>query len=157
MVWTSARIALMSTVSVLDTNALPTMRKVTMSIPGIGNRTATYLLAITDGFKKFESASQLVSYAGITPVQRESGTSVRGRSYMSKMGNKKLRNLLFMCSFNACKHNAPCKRLFERITAKGKSKKLALIAVSNKLLRQCFAVGKSGIPWDPEFKNIRAA
>ena len=118
------------------------------SIPGIGLKTALFLIVVTDGFKKFETASQLCSYAGITPTIRESGSSVRGRARISKVGNRKLRNLLFLCSFSAYKHNKGCKEMFERITNKGKSKKLALIAVSNKLLKQSFAIVKSGVPYD---------
>jgi transposase len=124
------------------------------SIPGIGIRTALFLIVSTDGFKKFETASQLCSYVGITPTIRESGSSVRGRSRISKVGNRKLRNLLFLCSFNACKHNRACKEVYERIVNKGKSKKLALIAVSNKLLKQSFAIAKSGRPYDETYVSV---
>ena len=121
------------------------------SIPGMGIKTALFLIVITDGFKKFETASQLCSYVGITPTIRESGSSVRGRSRISKVGNKKLRNLLFLCAFSACKHNKACREIYERIVKKGKSKKLALIAVANKLLKQAFAIAKSGLPYDENF------
>ena len=121
------------------------------SIPGMGVKTALFLIVITDGFKKFDSASQLCSYVGITPTIRESGSSVRGRSRFSKVGNKKLRNLLFLCAFSACKHNKACREIYERIVNKGKSKKLALIAVANKLLKQAFAIAKSGNPYDENF------
>lgn len=121
------------------------------TIPGIGLKTALFLIVVTDGFKKFETASQLCSYVGITPTIRESGSSVKGRSRISKVGNKKLRNLLFLAAFSACKYNKACKALFDRIVAKGKSKKLALIAVANKLLKQAFAIAKSGLPYDENF------
>ncbi|MEZ4797887.1 MAG: transposase [Flavobacteriaceae bacterium] len=121
------------------------------SIPGMGIKTALFLIVVTEGFKKFETASQLCSYVGITPTIRESGSSVRGRSRISKVGNKKLRNLLFLCAFSACKHNKSCREIYERIVAKGKSKKLALIAVANKLLKQAFAIAKSGLPYDENF------
>jgi transposase len=124
------------------------------SIPGLGVKTAMFLIVVTDGFKKFENASQLCSYVGITPTIRESGSSVRGRSRISKVGNKKLRNLLFLCAFSACKHNKACKEIYDRITNKGKSKKLALIAVSNKLLKQAFAIAKSGNPYDESFVSV---
>ena len=124
------------------------------SIPGIGLKTALFLVVVTDGFSKFENASQLCSYVGITPTIRESGSSVRGRARISKVGNRKLRNLLFLCSFNACKHNKGCKAIYERIVNKGKSKKLALIAVSNKLLRQAFAIAKSGRPYDETYVSV---
>lgn len=124
------------------------------SIPGIGQKTALFLIVITDGFSKFENASQLCSYVGITPTIRESGSSVRGRARISKVGNRKLRNLLFLCSFNACKHNKACRDLYQRIVNKGKSKKLALIAVANKLLKQCFAIARSGRPYDETHVSI---
>ncbi|MCP5570216.1 transposase, partial [Klebsiella pneumoniae] len=56
------------------------------SIPGIGIKTALFLVVITDGFSKFEKASQLCSYVGITPTIRESGSSVKGKSRISKVG-----------------------------------------------------------------------
>ena len=124
------------------------------SIPGIGLKTALFLIVVTDGFSKFETSSQLCSYVGITPTIRESGSSVRGRSRISKVGNRKLRNLLFLCSFTACKHNKGCSAVYERIVNKGKSKKLALIAVSNKLIKQSFAIAKSGVPYDETYVSV---
>lgn len=118
------------------------------SIPGVGPKTAIMLVVLTGGFERFSSASEPFSYAGLTPVIRQSGSSVNGRARISKIGNQKLRNLLFMCSFNAYKHNKACRELYERIVAKGKSKKLALIAVCNKLLKQAFAIAKSGLVYD---------
>jgi len=123
------------------------------TIPGIGRKTAIMLVVLTGGFERFTSASELCSYAGLTPVIRQSGSSVKGRPRISKIGNQKLRNLLFMCSFNACKYNKACRDLYERIVAKGKSKKLALIAVCNKLLKQAFAIAKSGLIYDDTYRS----
>lgn len=123
------------------------------SIPGIGRKTAITLIALTDSFSRFDTAAALCSYCGITPVIRQSGTSVNGRPRISKIGNQKLRNLLFMCSFSACNKNKACSDIYNRITNKGKSKKLALIAVANKLLKQAFAIAKSGIPYDPNYRS----
>jgi hypothetical protein len=61
-----------------------------------------------------------------------------------------------MCSFTACKYNKACRDLSERIVAKGKSKKLALIAVCNKLLKQAFAIAESGFIFDSEYKSVLA-
>lgn len=123
------------------------------SIPGIGAKTSLMLVVLTDGFERFTSGSELCSYAGLTPVIKKSGSSVKGRSRISKIGNQKLRNLLFMCSFNACKYNKACREIYERIVAKGKSKKLALIAVCNKLLKQAFAIAKSGLLYDDSHRS----
>jgi len=125
------------------------------SIPGLGRKTSTMLIVLTDGFKRFSTASELCSFSGLTPVIKQSGSSVRGRSRISKVGNKKLRNLLFMCSFTACKCNSACKAIYDRIVAKGKSKKLALIAVCNKLLKQAFAIAKSGVKYDPHYRSTK--
>ncbi|MGR7812102.1 IS110 family transposase [Lacinutrix undariae] len=124
------------------------------SIPGIGPKTSLMLVVLTDGFDRFTSGSELCSYAGLTPVIRQSGSSVKGRPRISKIGNQKLRNLLFMCSFNACKYNHACKAIYERLVAKGKSKKLALIAVCNKLLKQAFAIAKSGLTYDNNYRSV---
>jgi transposase len=123
------------------------------SIPSIGRKTAVMLVVLTDGFTRFESASQLCSFCGLTPVIRQSGTSINRRSRISKIGNAKLRNLLFMCSFTAFKHNKACKAIFDRITNQGKSRKLALIAVCNKLLKQAFAIAKSGVEYNENYRS----
>lgn len=124
-----------------------------ISIPGVGKKTALLLIVLTNGFKSFKSARQLCCYAGITPTIRQSGSSIRGRSRISKVGNQKLRNLLFLCSFSACKYNRACRELYERIVNKGKSKKLALIAVCNKLLKQAFAIAKSGTCYQDNYES----
>lgn len=124
------------------------------SIPGIGKRTAIYLIILTQGFEKFETSRQLISYFGLNPTIHESGSSIRGRSRISKTGNNHIRNLLFMCSFTACEHNKSCRDIYQRIVAKGKSKKLALIAVANKLLKQSLAIAKSGLYYDENFRSV---
>ncbi|MDV7187983.1 IS110 family transposase [Lutibacter sp. TH_r2] len=121
------------------------------TIPGLGIKTALMLIVTTNGFSNFENANQLCCYTGITPTIRHSGSSVRGKSRISKIGNKKLRNLLFLCSFSAVKYNKTCKALYNRIVEKGKSKKLALIAICNKLLKQAFAIVKSGLPYNEDY------
>ena len=67
-----------------------------------------------------------------------------------------IRGKLFMCSFSAKRSNAACRALYERLVAKGKNGKLDLIAVCNKLLKQAFAIVKSGIPYRPDFATTSA-
>lgn len=110
------------------------------SIPGIGRKTSMLLIVISGGFTKFENAKQLCSYIGISPRIFESGTSVKGRSKICKMGMSRIRAMLYVCSWSAKKNNKACKELYDRLVEKGKSKKLALIAVVNKLLKQVFAI-----------------
>jgi transposase len=121
------------------------------SIPGIGRKTAILLIAATNAFESFESHKQLTAYFGLAPAERTSGSSIRGRTRITKAGHPVIRNHLFLCSFTASKANPQCHALYERITAKGKSKKLALIAVCNKLIKQAFAIAKSQMPYDPAY------
>ena len=112
------------------------------------------LIVCTNGFSTFDNARQVSAFFGLSPVERSSGTSIRGRSRISKKGNPIMRNYLFMCSFTASYNNPQCKALYDRIVAKGKSKKLALIAVTNKLIKQAFSIAKSGIKYSPEYRSV---
>jgi len=112
-----------------------------MSIPGIGKRTAMMLIVITDGFTKFENSKQLSAYVGLSPRVFESGTSVKGKSRICKMGMGRMRALLYLCAMRAKQCNPACRTMFERLKARGKNGKLILIALANKLIRQGFAVG----------------
>jgi transposase len=113
------------------------------SIPGIGKKTALMLIVISAGFKKFSNSKQLCSYIGLSPRIFESGTSVKGKSRITKMGMSKLRSMLYLCAWSAKRYNETCKSMYDRLVAAGKPKKVALIAVANKLLKQCFAIGTS--------------
>ena len=111
------------------------------SVPGIGKRTAMMLIVVTDGFTKFENSKQLSAYIGLCPRIFESGTSVKGKSRICKMGMGRMRALLYLCAMRAKQCNLGCRTMFERLKAKGKNGKLILIALANKLLRQVFAMG----------------
>lgn len=110
------------------------------SIPGIGRKTAMLLIVISGGFTKFDNARQLSSYIGISPRIFESGTSVKGKSKICKMGMSRIRAMLYICSWSAKKCNNACRELYDRLVEKGKARKVALIAVANKLLKQAFAL-----------------
>ena len=110
------------------------------SIPGLGKKTSMQLIVLSAGFTKFENSKQLSSYVGLSPRIFESGTSVKGRARICKMGMSRVRAMLYVCAWSAKKCNKACRELYERLLAKGKSKKLALIAITNKLLKQAFAI-----------------
>jgi transposase len=113
------------------------------TIKGIGKRAAMTLILITDGFTRFENSKQLCAYVGLSPRIFDSGTSVKGKPKICKMGMARMRKLLYLCAMRARSCNKTCKEMFERLTERGKNGKLAIIAVANKLLRQAFVIGKS--------------
>ena len=118
------------------------------AMPGIGRRTACVLIALTGSMKRFENHRQVASYLGLCPRVYESGTSVRGKAKICKMGLESVRRMLYLCALSAKKYNKACRELYERLLEKGKAKKLALVAVANKLIKQAFAILKSGTNYD---------
>ena len=110
------------------------------SIPSIGNKTAMLLIAITDNFNKFEHYKQLIAYVGLAPRVYHSGTSVRGKGHICKMGKSQVRKLLYMCSWTAKYCNKTCREMYERLKTKGKPERVIKVAIANKLLKQAFAV-----------------
>jgi transposase len=126
-----------------------------ISIPGLGKKTAIMLILLSDGFKKFENYKQLSAYVGLCPRIFESGSSVRTKARICKMGMSKIRAILYVCSWSAKTCNTACKELYERLIAKGKAKRLAMIAVANKLLKQAFAIGTNDEIYNANYsKNI---
>jgi transposase len=121
------------------------------SIPGIGRKTAGMLLLFAGGFMRLDNYRQLIAKAGLSPREHSSGSSIRGKVRITKMGGSLIRSKLFVCSFSAKKWNTACKALYDRLVAKGKNGKVALIAVCNKLLKQAFAIVKSGVPYQADF------
>lgn len=123
------------------------------SIPGIGKKTAGMLLLFAGGFRNMASYRQLIAKAGLCPREYTSGTSIRGKVRITKMGGGLIRSKLYMCSLTAMKANTACRDLYQRLVAKGKNGKVALIAVCNKLLKQAFAIVKSGVPYQADFSK----
>jgi transposase len=123
------------------------------TIPGLGKRAVAILIVYTEGFKKIRNHRQLIALAGLAPREHISGSSIRGKKGICKMGNGYLRNVLYMCSLSAIKYNKACKELYERLKAAGKKGKVALIAVCNKLLKQAFAIATKGTEYQEDFKS----
>lgn len=80
---------------------------------------------------------------GLSPRVFESGTSVKGKAKICKMGMARMRKLLYLCAMRAITCNKACMEMYARLKEKGKNGKLALIAVANKLLKQAFVIGNS--------------
>lgn len=121
------------------------------TIPGIGEKTAIMLVVITDGFKKFNNYKQLIAYVGFSPRIYQSGTSVKGKAHICKMGKAQIRKLLYMCSWSAKKANKMCVELYERLKGKGKPERVIKVAIANKLLKQAFAIAKNQTEFNPNY------
>lgn len=123
------------------------------SIPGIGKKTANMLNVITDGFTKFEHHKQLIAYVGFSPRVYQSGTSVKGKGHICKMGKSQIRKLLYMCSWTAKFSNKSCREMYQRLKEKGKPERVIKIAIANKLLKQAFSIGKSQLNYSENFQS----
>jgi len=120
------------------------------TIGAIGPKTAAAVILATDGLRNFDNSRQLSAYFGMSPRQYQSGTSIHGKGHICKMGNPYIRSLLYICAVSSLRHNKPCKDFYDSLIARGKPKKVALVAVANKLLRILFAVMKNKQPWNPK-------
>ena len=121
------------------------------TIPGIGDCTAAVILAELPDPKHFTSASQAAAYAGLTPAQRESGSSVHGKTHLCKTGNSRLRKALYMPAVVASRSNPLLKARAERLLAAGKSKMCVIGATMHHLLRLAYGILKHGKPFDVNF------
>jgi|KBSMisStandDraft_5_1062788.scaffolds.fasta_scaffold15687_3 transposase len=133
----------------------PAQLKSVSSIKGIGKRATAMLIVFTQGFKNTHSHRQLISFAGLSPTEYSSGSSIQGKPRIYKRGGKNLRDVLYMCSMNAIKTNTACKILYDRLRTNGKTGKQALIAVCNKLLKQVFAVVKNKSLYQPNYCSAK--
>jgi transposase len=122
-----------------------------LTIPSIGAKTAIELIIVTDGFKRFEDVKALCAYIGVSPTTFRSGSSVNGKGGIAKLGQGRMRQLLYLCSWTAKACNPACKALHARLKALGKPPKVINIAIAHKLLRQAFAVATTNSVFSAEF------
>ena len=111
------------------------------SMPGVGVRTAARLLTEVAG-KHFETAGHLASYAGLAPVTRRSGSSIRGE-HPSRRGNKILKRALFLSAFAALR-DPVSRTYYDRKIAQGKRHNQALIALARRRCDVLFAMLRDG-------------
>lgn len=114
-----------------------------ITIKGAGLMTVATIVAETLGFEHFKSAKQVVSYAGYDVVQRESGTSIKGKTRISKKGNKYIRNALYFPAMVATRFNPDLKTAYLRIINGKTSKMIGQVAIQRKLLVLIYTLWKS--------------
>ncbi|MAY86314.1 MAG: IS110 family transposase [Pseudooceanicola sp.] len=123
------------------------MLRLLVGIKGIGKVTARFLIVYTSGFTSFGSWRKFASYCGIAPFPHTSGTSVKGRSKVSRLANLEGKSLLHQCALSAVKSSPEMKIYYERRLEMGKSKMSTLNIIRNKLVARAFAVVNRGTPY----------
>lgn len=121
------------------------------TIPGIGETTASLLIAEIPEIRDFSNAKKVAAFAGLSPKQHTSGTSVRKKTRICKIGNSRVRKALYFPAITAMKHNPIIAAFSKRLADKGKHKFAIICACMRKLLHLAFGVLKSGLAFDPNF------
>lgn len=124
------------------------------SISGVGLVTSAWLLVSTLNFTSCSSAEELAAYAGLVPLARESGTSVRGRARLGHGGHARLRTAVYMATLSAARFNPVLRAQYERLRAAGKPPKVARCAAARKLLHLAFAVVTKRRAFDPAYRAV---
>ena len=119
-----------------------------LSISGIGQKTAISLLTLFHTYPD-TNRNQITALIGLDPIQKQSGTSVHGRSRISKHGNQMIRRCLYMPTLSSIKYNHKIKVFYERLVSKHKPKKVAVIAAMRKLLLIAHAIYKNKTVYVP--------
>lgn len=123
------------------------------TIKGVNFLTVVIVLAETNGFELITSRSQLISYCGYDVVHNESGSSLKGKTRISKKGNRFVRRALYFPAISAVKHEGIFKNLYDRVFERTRIKMKAYVAVQRKLLTIIFALFKNDVPFDPNYAN----
>lgn len=118
-----------------------------LSIPAVGEETAHLILSEIPNLDLFTEAKQLVAFAGLAPREIRSGTSVRGRTSLSKTGNSRIRRGLYMSAVVAMKWNPIVAKFSDRLLERGKPQMKVVGAAMRKLLHIIYGVLKSGKPF----------
>lgn len=128
-----------------------------LTIKGVGLMTVAVILAETQGFEFVDNIRQLCSYAGYDVVQRESGTSVQGKTRISKKGNSWIRAALHFPALVASRHNENLKNTYLRINEKKPSKMIGATALQRKILILIYTLWKNDTVYDEAFEKKRKA
>ena len=119
------------------------------TVPGLGKMTAIAILAQVPDLSTFGNARQFAAYAGLTPCHKISGTSVKGRARLSKIGPSSLRKSLYFPAIVAKNHNPILKNFAQRMAKKGKHSMVIIGAIMRKLLHIVFGIVKHKKPFNP--------
>lgn len=126
------------------------------TIPGFASKSAIKLIPELSAVAPDLTANQWVAHAGIDPRTFESGSSIHRHRFITKQGNRFIREALYMPAMVACRRDPHIKAFYESLIARGKRKKVAIVAVMRKLLVTIHAILKTGKPFDGSIFNPHA-
>jgi transposase len=129
--------------------------RLVISVPGIGDRIAALIIGLFGDFEDFAEAGKAACFIGLTPFEKQSGTSVKWKGSISKKGNAYARKLFYLGALSAAIWNPQCRALYERLIAAGRLTRVAHVAVGHKLLRQAFGVVKNKKVFDASYVSRR--
>lgn len=124
-----------------------------LSVKGVGKVLAALLLVYTQGFTRLADSRKLACYSGVAPFAYQSGTSIRGKTGVSKFANNDLKRVLHMAAVSSIQHDSELHLYYQRKVQEGKNKMSVINAVRNKLLSRVVAVIKRGTPYQLQLKN----
>jgi transposase len=127
------------------------------SITGIGDKTASKLMAELPDVNRFDDVGQVVAYAGLSPQQHTSGSSVHKKSRLTKIGKQTLKTAMYFPALSAIRFNPIVKAMAKRLEGRNKDKMVIVGAAMRKLLQIVYGVLKSGKPFDPNYANLSQA
>lgn len=119
--------------------------------PGVGLITAVTIVGETAGFDLIRNKKQLVSYAGLDVIEKQSGTSVNHKRKISHKGNKQLRKALYFPAFTSIKHNSTHKNHYANLVSKHGVKMKAAVSVQRKMLVLIYTLWKTDQQFDPQY------
>lgn len=118
-----------------------------LSVGGVGPAVAMNVIACTNNFTSFQNARQFACYSGIAPFEHTSGTSLKGRTRISNLANKKMKSLIGIGACSAIQHDPELKKYYHRRVAEGKNPLSTINIIRNKIVSRMFAVVKRGTPF----------
>jgi transposase len=124
------------------------------SIPGVGLLTAVTVLAETNGFELIRNKRQLTSYAGLDVKEKQSGTSVKGKSKISKRGNRHVRKAMHLPALTAIRHGQRFKTIFTRLVSQHGIKMKAVVVIQRKLLELIYTLYKTNAMYSEEHLTL---
>jgi transposase len=131
-------------------------KELLVSIPGIGKVTIAAILAELDDLEKFHHVRELVAFIGLAPKETLSGSSIKGKPRLCKIGHARLRKALYMPALVSIQCNPVMIAFYNRLKEKGKNGKVIVCAIMRKLVHVIFGVLKSGKKYDPNYKPALA-